>query len=198
MANAPYVVRDHFLPPDLHRALLAHCLERDDFARGRVVVGGELTYHPDARKGMLSNDRLGPHLPAFLAALRAGFVELGPQLGIAQFDPNDIEIRLAAHGDGDYFKPHRDTFTGADRPPGGDRVITAVYYMHRLPRVFTGGDLLIHPFGGGEAAVVEPQNNRLVAFPSFAIHEVTPVQVPSGDFADSRFSVSCWFKKLSG
>jgi SM-20-related protein len=196
MASIPHYIADNFLPDAVHQGLLAHTLNVDDFAAGKVVAKGASDYHPDARKGQLSNDRLGPYRSAFRAALLSAFPDICLATGVAQFDLAEIETRLAAHTDGDFFSPHRDSFTGSDRgQTRGDRLITAVYYFHQTPRKFVGGDLHIHPFDKSTPAVVEPHDNRLVAFPSFMLHEVLPVTVPSGDFAASRFSVSCWFDR---
>ena len=196
MVSVPHYIADNFLPDAVHQGLLAHTLKVDDFAAGKVVSKGAVDYHPDARKGQLSNDRLGPYRPAFRAALLAAFPDICAATGVAQFDLAEIEIRLAAHKHGDFFSPHRDSFTGSDREQTrGDRLITAVYYFHQTPRVFLGGDLHIHPFDRSAPAIIEPRDNRLVAFPSFMLHEVTTVTVPSGEFADSRFSVSCWFDR---
>jgi SM-20-related protein len=196
MATIPHLIIDEFLPNALHQALLAHALQVDDFAPGKVIANGQTTYQPDSRKGQLSNDRLGPHLRAFRAALSAQFEPICRALGMAPFDLATIEIRLAAHTDGDYFKPHRDTLTGLERSLAAhDRMITAVYYFHRQPKAFSGGELLLHPFSPGEPLRIEPRSNRLAVFPAFLLHQVLPVSVPSGKFADSRLSVSCWFDR---
>lgn len=196
VTSVPHYIADNFLPAEVHQGLLTRTLNVDDFAAGMVVAKGEVAYRPEARKGQLSNDRLGPYLPAFKSALRSAFGEICVATGVARFDLAEIEIRLAAHTDGDFFSPHRDSFAGSDRSQmQRDRLITAVYYFHQLPRRFQGGDLHILPFDRSAPAVIEPRDNRLVAFPSFMLHEVTPVSVPSGEFADSRFSVSCWFDR---
>lgn len=196
MVSVPYFLADNFLPDALHQGLLAHTLKVDDFAPGKVIAGGTSDYHLDLRKGQLSNDRLGPYQSAFRAALQRAFPGICLATGVAQFDLAEVETRLAAHSDGDFFSPHRDSFTGKDREQTrGDRLITAVYYFHQTPCAFQGGDLHIHPFDNSAPAIFEPRDNRLVAFPSFMLHEVLPVSVPSKGFADSRFSISCWFDR---
>jgi SM-20-related protein len=196
MATVPHFIADNFLPDAVHQGLLQHVLNVEDFASGKVIANGKNDYQPEVRKGQLSNDNLGPYLHVFRSALHAAFVDIRIATGVAQFDLAEIEIRLAAHSDGDFFSAHRDSFTGVDRMhTRSDRLITSVYYLHQLPRRFQGGELHIHPFDRSAPAVVEPCDNRLVAFPSFMLHEVLPVSVPSGKFADSRFSVSCWFDR---
>jgi len=39
---------------------------------------------------------------------------------------------------------------------------------------------------------IEPGRNGPLMFPSWAPHEVMPVNCPSGRFADSRFAINCW------
>jgi SM-20-related protein len=198
MSAIPHAIIDDFLPDNVHNALLEHTLQVPDFSSGRTVLEGELAYRPDVRKGWLSNDRLGSHLPAFRSALFKHFDVICSSLGMKRFDLAKLEIRLAAHQDGDFFKPHRDTLIGKDRIPGANvRIITAVYYFHRQPKAFQGGVLQLHPVGDGPLLQIEPKNNRLAVFPSMLMHEVLPVTVPSGEFADSRFSVSCWFDRAA-
>jgi Rps23 Pro-64 3,4-dihydroxylase Tpa1-like proline 4-hydroxylase len=196
MASAPHLIIDDFLPKEVHDGILARTLALTDFAKGRVFAGGELGYDPQHRKGLLSDDRLGPYLEPFVGSLRAAFDDICPAIGMSAFAFSTIEIRLAAHNDGDFFSPHRDILTGRDRTlTSKDRIITAVYYFHRLPCRFSGGDLRLFPFDRSEPAVIEACDNRLVAFPSFLLHEVSPVSVPGNAFADSRFSVSSWFTR---
>jgi SM-20-related protein len=196
MAAIPHIILDNFLPDEEHRGLLAHVLAVADFAPGSVDTKNGFEYRPDLRKGYLSNDRLGPNLRSFRSALRQAFGDICPKLGMARFNLAAIEIRLAAHTHGDFFSAHRDTMTGRSREMSErDRIITAVYYLHRQPKPFQGGELRIYPFDDSAPLTVEPRDNRLIAFPAFMLHEVTEVTVPSGEFADSRFSVSCWFDR---
>lgn len=129
--------------------------------------------------------------------------------------PTSLELEIATHGDGAHFFPHLDIPVGAERQPLGyganeDRVLSAVYYFHRLPKGFAGGGLRLFAFarnGLGEetgehqdapSIELEPLDNSLVVFPSWVMHEVLPVSCPSGQFADYRFAVNCWFCRPTG
>ena len=92
---------------------------------------------------------------------------------------------------------------GPDRTPLGgdpsgtqDRLLSAVYYFHREPKGFSGGQLRLHRFGSngepGDYVDIEPERNSLVVFPSWTTHEVRTVHCPTGQFADYRFAVNCW------
>jgi SM-20-related protein len=118
-------------------------------------------------------------------------------VGVPPFVPEQIELELAAHRDGGFYRTHIDTHTGpAQEGDGRDRMLTMVYYFHRTPRAFSGGEIALYPFvPGGDPVLIEPADNRLVAFPSLALHEVRPVACPGDDWADARFAVNIWFAR---
>jgi Rps23 Pro-64 3,4-dihydroxylase Tpa1-like proline 4-hydroxylase len=121
-------------------------------------------------------------------------------LGNTPFVPCKFEFELAAHGDGAFFSRHVDT---AIQKEGfvSDRIISAVYYFHALPKAFSGGVLRLHSLAPGHQQAtfvdIEPDYDTLVFFPSWYPHEVLPVHVPSGRFLDSRFAINCWVHRDS-
>jgi SM-20-related protein len=115
-------------------------------------------------------------------------------LHIDPFTPTEVELEVAAHGDGDFFSTHVDSKKGTPRP----RVISAVYYFHRIPRVFSGGNLCIYSPAENDrqrSAFVEvpPENDSLVFFPAWLPHEVTRITSESRRIEDCRLSINCWF-----
>ena len=92
-------------------------------------------------------------------------------------------MQITASNDGDYFRLHQ------DGGPDDTREITFVYFLHGEPRPFSGGELKIRD------STVMPLGDTLVLFPSCSVHEVLPVQVPSRQFADSRFTVNGWIHR---
>jgi len=117
------------------------------------------------------------------------------RLDTEAFEPGRLEVEMVAHGDGAFFTEHRDTAI-EDQKLIIRRVISAVYYFHRLPKLFSGGALRILPLAGREKSSafveIEAINDTLVFFPSWFPHEVLPVACPSGQFEDSRFARNCW------
>jgi len=111
---------------------------------------------------------------------------------MARTPPNSTQLEVVAHGDGAFYRPHTDTFTGDQYTPGGRRRLTMVYYFHREPRRFTGGRLRLFDLGGGQTVDVEPTHDSLLVFPSTARHEVERVSCPEGAFGDGRFAVNIW------
>ena len=135
-------------------------------------------------------------LGAFAGPLRKKALALQSELETA-FDmthtpANSTQMELVAHGDGAFYRPHTDTFTGDEYMSGGRRRLTMVYYFHRLPRHFTGGRLRLFDLGGNQTIDIEPTCDSLLVFPSSARHEVERISCPDGGFADGRFAVNIW------
>jgi predicted 2-oxoglutarate/Fe(II)-dependent dioxygenase YbiX len=172
--------------------LLAYALAAEaQFTPTRLAQGGTGRLETLTRKSSVLKD-----LGAFAGPLRRKALALQSDLEadfeMAHTPPNSSQIELVAHGDGAFYRPHTDTFTGDQYTPGGRRRLTMVYYFHREPRRFTGGRLRIFDLGGGETIDVEPVHDSLLVFPSTARHEVELVSCPDGEFADGRFAVNIW------
>lgn len=194
-----YRVYRDFLDAETHASLLAWTIDNEAKFKPTLVVSDhqkKAVYDPSSRRSM-GLDNLGTTAELF----RQSIINLVPtmvrNLRTTPFEPSEVvlELELVANNDGAFFEPHTDTFTGKRRQ-GGDRVLSAVYYFHAEPKAFSGGALRLYPFGGKKdknAFVdVEPEQNTLLVFPSWALHQVLPVSCPSGRFADSRFNVNCW------
>lgn len=195
------LILDDFLPAPLLSDLLEFTLENEDaFEPAEVVRDGAGRVDPAVRRSGLCKLGLGPHEAAFEKAIHARYDDIASGLGLTPFALASTELQLVAHGDNAFYKPHIDTLVGVSAASKKSvRVVSCVYYFHREPKRFTGGEIAIYPFGKDEKTeVVKPVQNRLLAFPSFARHEVREVISPSGTFADSRFAINCWLRKERG
>lgn len=104
-----------------------------------------------------------------------------------------IDCQLTASNDKDFLHPHPDKTSIITT-----RFLTFVYYLHKLPKPFMGGELVIYgnqdsEQSGNDFQVIEPSNNSLILFDSRLVHEVLPVRCPGGRFENSRFTVNGWF-----
>jgi Rps23 Pro-64 3,4-dihydroxylase Tpa1-like proline 4-hydroxylase len=193
-----FLVIDDFLSPSLLASLLEHALEQPaSYVPTGVMRHGESQIATDARISSEREGGLGPHKVAFAEAVVARLDQFIAELKVPPFALTRTELQLIAHGDDAFYKAHIDTHTQSSRTDqASDRVLSCVFYFHREPKGFTGGEIAIHPFAKGEEPVlVDPRQNRLVVFPSFVWHEVRRISCPSGTFADSRFAINCWLHR---
>ena len=205
----PFVQLRGFLPNAEHHGLLEWVLAHPDTFQSATVTGKAGV---PGRVDPLLRIALTAPVPEVLEkGLRARLLgtldRIADGIGYAGPPLTSFEHQLAAHGDGAHYRPHLDIPVGKNRAPlgagpGEDRVLSAVYYFHHEPKGFSGGELRLHRFGAdwdrddaepSSFVDVEPIDNSLVAFPSWAMHEVRPVRCSSGRFEDYRFALNCWF-----
>jgi Rps23 Pro-64 3,4-dihydroxylase Tpa1-like proline 4-hydroxylase len=189
-APAPFVIIGDFLSRADNQALLA-----DTVARRAAFHPTELQ-NADAYGEQQRTNLVSYELGAFGAALRALVMAQLPllcaRLNLAPIDVTHIQLKLASYADGDFFRAHQDN--GLTHT---DRVISFVYYFHREPKPYSGGDLLLYDSRFAPRAYVRslftryvPQNNGAIFFPSEYFHEVEPVVTARDDFAASRFTLA--------
>ncbi len=119
------------------------------------------------------------------------------KLGHKAFQMGRIEMQITASNDGDYFRLHQDS------DPKSTREISFVYFFHREPRRFSGGELRIYQgrliddrvVPADQSHTLSPRQDTIVFFPSLNEHEVLPVRVPSRSFGDSRFTLNGWIHR---
>jgi hypothetical protein len=88
---------------------------------------------------------------------------------------------LSYYEDTDYYKPHTD-----------EAVLTFLYWCYKEPKAFEGGDLILPEID----ADIEVKNNRLVVFPSYRLHSVTPLSMNIKNEPFSTFGRYCITKFL--
>lgn len=199
-ALVPHRRIERFMGSAMVQELLDLAIAReDDFVPTTVGNGDGGTISPDIRSSLLLRDfgELRPELEARFAAVLDETVRV---LRLSHFRLHSLELELVAHNDGAFYGEHIDTFTA--RPNAqSDRALTGVYYFHRDPRGFDGGDLRLHAIAPAADGIrsftdIAPDLDLFVLFPSWVPHEVRKVSCPSGSFADSRFSLNCWYRSL--
>ena len=205
----PYIQWREFLADQDHRGLLERVLANVEKFRPAKVIGDDPNHRgkvdPQIRVALTNRD-LGEWSTPLDGFMRAVAPRLEMDFGV-RLDETSIELELAAHGDGAHYMPHMDIAVGEGRmtagaKPGEDRVLSAVYYFFREPKVFTGGALRLFrtdvrssamPVRADDYVDIEPVQNSLIVFPPWIMHSVRPVTVPGGSFADYRFALNCWF-----
>jgi SM-20-related protein len=194
--RAQCVVLDEFLAPHELDELVGYALQHEvEFQSSEVISpsGEPCVIDYDHRRSRVLMD-LGKHQEVILERIRCVLPRVLDQLGIEEFPITNVEAQISASNEGDFFRAHSDDAQEAI----ASRRITFVYFFHREPRPFDGGELLLHDSGDAPSRAYQtivPQQNQIVFFPCSVLHEITPVECPSRAFADSRFTLNGWLHK---
>lgn len=195
------LVLDEFLAPQELEELTRFTLEHEnDFQTSEVVApsseGGVVNYQHRSSRVLMD---AGKHQDVLLDRIKATLPEIMSKLGMQEFTIRGAEAQITASNDGDFFHSHSDN--ASERV--ASRYLTFVYFFHREPRSFEGGELRIHDARWGDGEYVSagtyrtiiPQQNQIVFFPCEVLHEITPVTCKSKRFADSRFTFNGWLRR---
>jgi len=198
---AECVVLDEFLTPTELNTLSEYALAREmQFAISEVlspgVTGSAVDY--EQRRSRVLMD-LGGHERMIVDRVLACLPRVFQKWGRDPFPISRVETQFTASNHGDFFCCHSDN--GAEAVAA--REITFVYFFHREPKPFRGGELRIydsrrennHYVPTANYRTIVPEQNQLVLFASGLSHEITPVDCPSRHFADSRFTVNGWIHR---
>lgn len=195
-----YVKLDNFLPAEVNQAILEHAIaHQDKFIPSRSysqnnTEAESLKFRRSLRLDYAYFQEYGSLLREKIAAVAP---DIFVKLGIEDFDIQIFEMEMVASHDGCYFTMHADN----SYPQTAFRQVSCVYYFHREPKPYRGGELRIYdtqrqkphpPILYGTYDEVIPTNNSIVFFSSSCLHEILPVFSPSQAFADSRFTINTW------
>ncbi len=189
---------EDFLTPEENRLLLAYALENEPNFTGSSVVVKEPPKDgatPYRKSRVLFSIKDSPWAGVFSSRLRMHLPHILATLGQPERTFASTEIQLTASNDGDFFKRHADV--DHSEKSVASRFLTFVYYFHRTPKPYTGGDILFYETQDealSPVTAVAPENNMLIAFLSERLHEVDLVQCPTQAFEDSRFTVNGWLR----
>lgn len=195
------VVLDEFLAPQEIDELISFALQHEgEFQNSQVISPsgepGVIDYNHRRSRVLMD---LGRHQEIILKRIRGVLPRVLHQLGIEEFPVTHVEAQITASNDGDFFCEHSD-----DSQEGiASRRITFVYFFHREPSQFEGGELRLYDscqlaeqqIKAGSYQSILPRQNQIVFFPCSLLHEITPVNCPSRAFADSRFTLNGWLHK---
>ena len=213
----PFVRKEGFLPPQRCSALLDLAVaSRERFEPARVAVKrGPKMDRRHGRCGSGNAGRCGQRQvvikvdpswrnaqtvdhriikrevrPWFEAPLRDAFADALPRLRMREPSGSWVELAMTAYLPGGLFAKHKD-----DRRYS-TRMVSFVYYFHRQPKRFAGGELLLWDGDGrGAFTLIEPQHNSIVFFPASSLHQVAPVHGDLDDFGDARFAIHGWLHR---
>ena len=192
---APFVWMRNFLAPgECDRLLALGAARRECFTPAkvgdpsatRVDPEVRMTLEADARTMQESRPRIGPKIRSVLPDVLA-------RLGMPGLDRYRIDMSIRVYLGGGFYRAHSDSLSMGHH----SRVLSFVYFFHREPRRFSGGDLLLYDTDVDTYAWtctafsrIVPLRNSIVFFPSACWHQVCPVQCETDDFGDGRWAVN--------
>ena len=189
----PFVRVRNFLPPDEHAALLSMMLAGREHFSEPALVGAGYVPDPNTRNNSQANRRFVAEVrPGFEPRLRKLVEDAPPRLGMRGLGAYRVDLQVRTYQAGEFYAAHSDVQDGSLMP----WEINYVYYLHRRPKSFSGGHLLLYDDGGIAFTRLEPEDNSIVLFPSRCFHEVTTVECDPDDFGAGRFSLNGALRKL--
>ena len=149
--QAQCVVLDEFLAPQELDELISYALQHEAEFQSSGIVSpsgdpGVIDYNHRRSRVLMD---LGKHEQVILERIRGVLPRVLDQLGIEEFPVTRVEAQITASNDGDFFGAHSDD----SHELIAARRLTFVYFFHREPRQFEGGELRLHDSRGSDRLV---------------------------------------------
>lgn len=190
----PFVVYDNFLnEKELHILWSSVFNKKDSFKKSKTYKGQE-----NSRLSYSIDEECLPEISEFLIPkLKKGFYDSSKFLNLQVWNENIIEFKIVYYPDGSYFNIHIDNSYYSETKI--NRYITFVYYFHREPKAFKGGELILfdtdkqNKLYTNKYTRIIPENNKVIFFPSRNnYHQVKQIRCDSTSFEHSRFTITGW------
>ena len=188
---APFAYIENFLPRTEHERVLAIALSMAPrFTKARLSSGEHLD---ESKRRGLAIDQVGCDTlrRLLVAKLHPLLSSIQERLRLSPKRPTSANIDLAAYLHGNFCWAHCD----ASPRPYPQSSMNAVYFFHRQPLTFSGGDLLLYDTDvetGISSRLafsrIAPTSNSLVLLPTTYFHAVTQVASRSSELRDARLS----------
>ena len=192
---APFVWMTDFLAPgECDRLLALGVARRECFTPAKVGDPSISRVDPEVRITLEAGPRTMQEVrPRIDPKIRSVLPDVLARLGMPGFDRYGIEMGMRVYLEGGFYRAHSDSRSLHYR----SRVLSFVYFFHRQPRRFSGGDLLLYDTDVDTYAWtweafsrIVPLRNSIVFFPGACWHQVCPVQCETDDFGDGRWAVN--------
>ena len=192
---APFVWMTNFLAPGQCDRLLALALQgRERFVPAQVGPESSPRVDPEVRLTLEADSRtMQDFRPWFARKIRSLVPEVLARLRMEGIGRYQLELGMRGYHTGGFYRAHRDNSAASYN----SRKLSFVYFFHRQPRRFSGGDLLLYDTDAeagvcsyGDFSRIVPLRNSIVFFPSACWHQVHSVQCGTDDFGDGRWVVN--------
>jgi len=194
-----FLAFDHFLMPGELELITAYAMKMEKtFSPATTVqMGQPRTLNTTSRRAnVLTEVDTGEVGKFFKARIEQALPSVLSELQLPVRRVTRISVQITSTGDGGFYKPHIDN----SLQDSNRRVLSFVYFCHRNPVSFQGGELRIYRTRShAELAtpdvkvdVISPKQNRIVFFKSDFVHEISPVIGSSTRLEDTRLTVNGW------
>lgn len=193
---SPFVLKRNFLPEAEVAQIwdvVAEKKERFQSSHVGNKTAGEVI-EEERVSNVLHKGELRAISESFLENITKAIEENWSRLGVTPFEMFRKELQMTLHTDGHFFTTHKDHGEGVET-----RLVTFVYYFHKTPKAYEGGDLLLfdtdvekEEFSSDYTRII-PEHNMLLLFPSNYFHRVMPVKMPQNEPVKGRFTLNGWF-----
>lgn len=191
---APFIRQHKFLGNTQVEKLLVHVQSKSALFKP-AGIGAKAKVNLGKRKTVYIRD-LGEFRELFTKRIIDYCDTAAISFGMKPFTPSRIELKITNHLDEYFFNIHNDTNSLDNKKE--QRAISFVYYFHRKPKSFLGGDLLLfdsdcqnNKYKNFEFTRLLCERDSLTYFPSEYFHCVDIVRQRSKkDFSDGRFAVT--------
>ena len=190
-----YKLIENFLGQEENSKIVEYILQQEDWNKS-YTIGGNMDHWRQSKNISLKNE----NCPILMNKIESMFPEMMSIFYKKKKQKlNSTEIQLTRSSDGDFYKAHPDWVEDAGYY--STRNVTFVYYVHKIPKLFSGGNIRMYehvdkPVLGrmykmSKYIDFEPNNDTLLLFPSHQWHEVLPVRCKF-DWTYSRFTINGW------
>ena len=140
MTSNVLLLEEFFAPAEM-ATLWTYAMDREtDFVASEVIGAQDQARHDtDFRRSRVLFDITAIY-PLVSDRVLSVLPHVLDRLGLEPFEIRELELQITASNDSDWFKAHHDSGHGVV----SSRQLTFVYYCHREPRPFTGGQLRMY------------------------------------------------------
>ncbi len=192
----PFLLQDDFLSKSEIQCVWSVYKQHCSSMRESEVEGNLI--NPNHRKSKAINLKSNSNLSFFKNKVLDQLMKAYSVFQIPFPEDNKLSLELTSHADGGFFNIHNDI-----DPNNPVRLLSYVYYFHTQPKKFDGGELHLLDTSKSNLeynhrlTCINPINNRLVIFPSYAFHRVCEVSLNSTDNIDARHTLNGWHLDLN-
>ena len=199
LCPAPFLYIEEFLTNDELSAIWDTIEHNSDNFTDSLTYFGQDQVNSDYRKSVtLYRDNFKTVSKWLLEKIYSQVEETWSYVQLDPFEPISTEIQLTRHGNNGFFKIHQDS---GKRKEIRNRALTFVVYLHKEPKHFSGGEILLFDTDtktneySYRFTKMVPTNNSIIFFPSNYFHQVTPIHLEEDIFENGRFAIHGWLHK---